>query len=129
MLTKYLSIGMLVISGMLGIQNYYLNQKNNVLIVQLDREQAATQAANKRLEASEKEYKEYYSKYFDLREKNSSLVLELNDSNKKLDDYKRREYVILKKPSLVERRANAATKRLFDEYACITGDSRACKDN
>lgn len=129
MITKYIAIGMLVFSGVLGVQNYYLNQKNDALVAAIEVEKIAKQTAEKRLEKSQEDYKEYYTKYFDLRENNSKLELDLKNNKAQLDDYKRREYVVLKKPTLVERRINAATKRLFNEYACITGNSGACKDN
>lgn len=46
---------------------------------------------------------------------------ELNQRNVVLDGYRNREATVLKRPGLIERRANRATKRVFRELRCATG--------
>jgi len=38
-----------------------------------------------------------------------------------LEDYKKRRNVVLGKPKLVEKMANRATKKVFDDLSCVTG--------
>ena len=125
----YSSIGLLVICGVLGTQNYFLNQKNDALVASIEIERIARKTAEERLIKSEQEYKNYYTKFTEVRSKNAELSLELKNTNTQLDDYKRREHVAIKKPALVERLAKRATDELFNEYACVTGNSRTCKDS
>ena len=63
-----------------------------------------------------------------LEESNKQLEEKLNETKSKLDSYRSRERVAASKPALVESRANAATKRVFNELSCSTGNTNLCDD-
>lgn len=63
-----------------------------------------------------------------LEESNKQLEEKLNETKSKLDSYRARERVAAAKPALVESRANAATKRVFNELSCSTGNTHLCDD-
>lgn len=63
-----------------------------------------------------------------LEESNKQLEEKLNETKSKLDSYRSRERVAAAKPALVESRANAATKRVFNELSCSTGNTNLCDD-
>lgn len=59
---------------------------------------------------------------------NKQLEEKLNEAKSKLDTYRSRERIASSKPALVESRANAATKRVFNELSCSTGNTKLCDD-
>lgn len=63
-----------------------------------------------------------------LEDSNKQLEEKLNETKSKLDSYRSRERVAAAKPALVESRANAATKRVFNELSCSTGNTNLCDD-
>lgn len=62
-----------------------------------------------------------------LSKRNKQITEERNRAIKQLERFKDREDVVRAKPALVERRANAATDRLFYQIACSTGSEADCK--
>lgn len=126
---NYIGIALVVTIAILTYQNRALSNDKEDLIVRLGVEQIARISSEKRLEESLLEQKDYYNKYATLSGVNKDLSIELNTKTKLLDSYKRREQIAIKKPILVERLANRATIKLFNDYACATGDSKACPDS
>ncbi len=126
---NYVGIGMVVTIAILSYLNRSLRNDNEDLIAEVGVERLARITAQERLDYTTNDAKRYYENYVLLQESNSKLALESELDKKKLEDYKRRNHIAIKKPKLVERLANNATVRLFNDYSCTTGNSGACTDN
>ena len=59
----------------------------------------------------------------------SVLQLRYSGVIDQLEEYKKRRSVVLKKPTLIERLSNKATKQVFKDLECATGDLEKCGGN
>lgn len=56
----------------------------------------------------------------------SALQIQYGNIIDQLEGYKKRRSVVLKKPTLIERLSNKATKKVLADMECATGDLEKC---
>lgn len=103
-------------------------QEKNVEIAKLQSSLVAEQ--NKTLEWKatfdklQADYAESTAEVARLNNINGALYVKHEKAKIELEDFKKRRNVVLGKPKLVEKMANRATKKVFDDLSCATGDDK-----
>jgi phosphoribosylaminoimidazole carboxylase (NCAIR synthetase) len=119
---KYALIVVIVLAALSGGLNKYLYDE----IARLNANVAEVKQANKIYTVQIAELKAAVAseneKFNTLYVKQLKMGVDLENTKSKLAEYKHRETVVLRKPGLVQIKANKATKQLFNEISCVTGD-------
>ena len=113
---------LLVVSGLVSGWQY---DRYNDLVASSSTEIAGLTVSlnsyKKKVAELEKSIAEGNDKFNDLYRNGIETTLELKAAQTQLSEYKHRESVVLRKPGLVQLKANKATKKLFSEITCVTG--------
>jgi predicted nuclease with TOPRIM domain len=123
---------LLLILSMAGANYYQYNviQEKNEEIIKEQLENGILRQENDSWEASyddmRADYKEAQGDMLELAEEIGELQIKGEYVKQELEDYKKRESVVLGRPTLVERMANRATKKVFKDLECATGDVNKC---
>lgn len=82
--------------------------------------------ATAQLQTYEKAMKEFSASQNKFETDSAKLQQEAREAKAELEKYKGRYNVLLAKPSLIEKKAKAATLKVQEELACETGATEYC---
>jgi hypothetical protein len=121
---QYLIAGMVVLIGIIGWQ-YSIHEEDIEKISKLK----MSISANKRTISEKQKELDGVNQLRKLDQEEilnhsyqiNILEIENADANKKLEGFKKRKNIALRKPALVGKLANSATARVFSNLSCATG--------
>lgn len=127
--------GAVVLTIILGLtaavkMQYDVVQQKNREIAKFEVEVGSLRAANKAwdetFEKVRQDNAEAQKELQGLSVAISTLQIRYNAVNDELEEAKKRRSVVLRKPTLIERLSNKATKKVFADLECATGDLGKC---
>ena len=126
MLTKIKLIGItaaIAIIGLLGVRLAVVTGNLNVATGEIQVLEEKKQAAENKLIYLKDEQETNVREIQNLQSEKNEIESDYRIAQTELESYKGRENVVRKKPTLVERRANAASKRVFMDIECASGST------
>lgn len=125
MFNKYILIGTIIIfaimSGIITFQYKSIEAKNKEIATL----EIANEAAEKKINILEQSAKETQKTVLELSIANKEHQMIAADAIRELEEAKSRKGVVLARPTLVNKLANKATNKVFNEIECLTG---ACSE-
>lgn len=123
----YLYIGIaLVMLAMAGTISFlYRDVQSKAAEIAVKEQQLATATAH--IKALEERREQDQKQILTISLENQASLLEVNRIREMLEDAKSRNNVVVAKPVLVEKLANRATKKVFDNLECISGNLESCQ--
>lgn len=122
----YLKTGALVIFLSACLASYLLYNQNVKLKVDISEKDAALVEANRSIETLSKIRVDDQVKVLEYSKKLNKIERDYRDAVQSLEKQKQKKKVIISNTSVVTNRVNTATKRMFNDVSCITGDMQRC---
>lgn len=124
MFNKYILIGTIIIfaimSGIIAFQYKSIEAKNKEIAVL----EIAKEAAEQKIKVLEQSAKETQRVVLELSVANKEHQMIAADAIRELEKAKARKGIVLARPTLVNKLANKATNKVFNEIECLSGDCK-----
>jgi len=125
----YLKIGLVIILIASCSASYLLYNQNVKLKVDISEKDARLSEAHKSIDTLTLARVDDQVKVLAYSKKINKVERDYRDAVQSLEKQKQKKKIIVSNIGVVTDRINAASKRMFDDVACITGDLQRCATN